>query len=108
MKRKIHSLMLDREWHLQNNSTKDYNSVTVLGFNCSCNCILSNLFFQDGEIRLVEGQVEELTSKTAIEKSYKIYLMGMYIKIEIFHGMTFIWDMKTTVIIQVTPSFQVL
>uniref|UniRef100_A0ABM5F8L8 Mucin-5B-like isoform X2 n=1 Tax=Pogona vitticeps TaxID=103695 RepID=A0ABM5F8L8_9SAUR len=65
-----------------------------------------SIFLEDGEIRLVEGQVEELTSKTAIEKSYKIYLMGMYIKIEIFHGMTFIWDMKTTVIIQVTPSFQ--
>lgn len=33
--------------------------------------------------------------------------MGIYIIIETFHGMTFMWDEKTTIMVQLAPSFQV-
>lgn len=51
--------------------------------------------------------MEVITSKPGTEKKYKFYIMGLYIVIETYHGMTFMWDEKTTVIVQVAPSFQV-
>nr|XP_056707940.1 mucin-5B-like [Euleptes europaea] len=65
-----------------------------------------NVILQSSEIRLSSGKIEEITSKPGTEKNYKLYIMGLYIVIETYHGMTFMWDEKTTVIVQLAPSFQ--
>ncbi|XP_053104113.1 mucin-5B-like [Hemicordylus capensis] len=64
------------------------------------------VILEDSEIRLLEGKVEEIVSKPGIEKHYTVFLMGIYIVIETFHGVTIMWDEKTTVIVQVESSFQ--
>ncbi|XP_077177563.1 mucin-5B-like isoform X1 [Paroedura picta] len=65
-----------------------------------------SLILQSSEIRLSSGKMEVITNKPDTEKNYKYYIMGLYIVIETYHGMTFLWDEKTTVIIQVAPSSQ--
>uniref|UniRef100_A0A8D2IUY1 Uncharacterized protein n=1 Tax=Varanus komodoensis TaxID=61221 RepID=A0A8D2IUY1_VARKO len=64
------------------------------------------IILEDSEIRLREGKIEEISSKPDTEKNYDIYLVGMHIAIEAFHGVTFLWDGKTTVVVQAAPSFQ--
>lgn len=46
-------------------------------------------------------------NKPGTEKRYMLFLMGNYVVIETFNGMAIMWDQKTTVIVQVMPSFQV-
>lgn len=62
---------------------------------------------QSSEIRLLEGRIQEIATDPGAEKNYKVDLRGGYIVIETTQGMSFMWDQKTTVIVHVTPSFQV-
>ncbi|XP_062974478.1 mucin-5B-like [Elgaria multicarinata webbii] len=79
---------------------------TACGKSLTVCSLKISIIVEDSEIRLLGGKIEEITSKPDIEKHYNIYLMGIYIIIETFHGITFLWDEKTTVIVQVAPSFQ--
>lgn len=69
--------------------------------------VQSNSLFQNSEIRLLEGKIQEITTDLTAEKNYKVDLRGIYIVIETTQGMTLMWDQKTTVIVQLAPSFQV-
>ncbi|OXB72764.1 UNVERIFIED_CONTAM: hypothetical protein H355_006207 [Colinus virginianus] len=64
------------------------------------------LIFESGEIRLLEGRIQEIATNPEAEKNYKVDLRGGYIVIETTQGMSFMWDQKTTVVVHVTPSFQ--
>uniref|UniRef100_A0A8D0GKT0 Uncharacterized protein n=1 Tax=Sphenodon punctatus TaxID=8508 RepID=A0A8D0GKT0_SPHPU len=73
----------------------------------SSTCSLKvTLILEHSEIRLLEGKVQEINSNPGLEKNYIVTLRGIYIVVETFHGMTFIWDQKTTVIVQLAPSFK--
>ncbi|KAH0620986.1 hypothetical protein JD844_021942 [Phrynosoma platyrhinos] len=65
-----------------------------------------SILLEGSEIRLLGEKIEETTNKPDTEKNYTIYLMGIYIIIETYNGMIFIWDQKTTVTVLVAPSFQ--
>ncbi|KYO22189.1 hypothetical protein Y1Q_0000775 [Alligator mississippiensis] len=64
------------------------------------------LILENSEIRLLEGKIQEITTDLTAEKNYKVDLRGIYIVIETTQGMTLMWDQKTTVIVQLAPSFQ--
>ncbi|XP_066475597.1 mucin-5B-like [Tiliqua scincoides] len=65
-----------------------------------------SVILEGSEIRLLEGKIEEIMSKPGLEKNYTLFLLGSNIIIETFHGMVIMWNQKTTVIVQVAPSFQ--
>ncbi|OWK58541.1 Mucin-5B [Lonchura striata] len=64
------------------------------------------LIFENSEIRLLEGRIQEIATDPGAEKNYKVDLRGGYIVIETNQGMNFMWDQKTTVVVHVAPSFQ--
>uniref|UniRef100_A0A8D0C705 MUC5A protein n=1 Tax=Salvator merianae TaxID=96440 RepID=A0A8D0C705_SALMN len=65
-----------------------------------------SIILEGSVIKLMERKAEEIISEKGAVNNYRIYLVGIYIIIETSHGMTFIWDTKTTVIVQLAPSFQ--
>ncbi|XP_062823680.1 mucin-5B isoform X2 [Anolis carolinensis] len=79
---------------------------TACGKSLSVCSLKITIFLEGSEIRLMEDKIKEITSKPDTQKGYTIYIMGMYITIRTSSGMSFIWDQKTTLIVQVAPSFQ--
>ncbi|XP_060132764.1 mucin-5B-like [Zootoca vivipara] len=90
----------------------DPGTFQIVTQNVACGKSLSicslkiSIILEGSEIRLQEGKIEEITSMPPFERNYNVYLMGIYIIIETFHGMTFMWDEKTTMMVQLAPSFQ--
>ncbi|MEE6498610.1 hypothetical protein FKM82_003180 [Ascaphus truei] len=64
------------------------------------------IILKNTTIVLFEGRVEETKRELGSDKSYTVDLVGLYIMVQTNHGLTFMWDQKTTAVVQLSPSFQ--
>ncbi|XP_053305295.1 mucin-5B-like [Spea bombifrons] len=70
-------------------------------------CSLSiKVTFKNITIKLFEGRVEETNRDKSNNDFYKIDMVGMYIVLKTIHGLTLMWDQKTTVTVQLSSSFE--
>ncbi|XP_018113012.1 mucin-5B [Xenopus laevis] len=57
-------------------------------------------------LELFEGRVEESIRESNNSNFYTIDIVGLFIVLNTTHGLTFMWDQKTTAIVQLSQSFK--
>ncbi|XP_078538909.1 mucin-5B-like [Lissotriton helveticus] len=93
-----------------NNPESGTFSITIKNIACGMGeaiCSVSvSLILQNTVIVLTEGVVKERIKDPQIKDIYQVNLLGMYIIVKTLHGLTLMWDQKTTVIVQLAAEFQ--
>ncbi|KAM4723115.1 mucin-5B-like [Rhinophrynus dorsalis] len=64
------------------------------------------IILKNTTIELFEGRVKETSRDNMIDPSYMIEVVGLFIVLKTNHGLTFMWDQKTTAIVQLSRSFE--
>lgn len=64
-------------------------------------------FFQNKEIVLSEENIRVIKQSKGLDIPYQVHTMGIYLVIEAKNGLVLIWNKKTTLTIQLSPTFKV-
>ncbi|KAE8607137.1 hypothetical protein XENTR_v10011043 [Xenopus tropicalis] len=64
------------------------------------------IILKNATIELFEGRAEESKRESNNSNFYTIDIIGLFIVLKTTDGLTFMWDQKTTAIVQLSQSFQ--